>query len=160
MNELPPVYDYVVTEAVSDQPEKIIVWSKRLGYAGLLPFLLSILILLLGNEAAVAWASQALVSYAAIILTFAGALHWTAAMQGPGRAPSVGLLIISVIPSLLAWLGLLLPLSAGLPLMITAFMLLYVFDRNAWYRLPWFVLLRRNLTLVAVGCLLTGWWLV
>lgn len=160
MNELPPVYDYVVTEAVADQPKNIITWAKRLGYAGLLPFILSALILLLGHGPAISWALQAMVAYGAIILTFVGALHWTAALQAAGRSSSVGLLILSVLPSLLAWLSLLLPTAAGLLLMIVGFILLYVFDRNAWYRLPWFVVLRRNLTLVAVVCLLIGWWRV
>ena len=157
MNHHQPAYDYVIEEPAIKPTQDAVVWAKRLGYAGLTPFIISVLFLFVANESLQPLALQSLLAYAAVILTFVGALHWTRALLGRGSMSPAKLLTISVIPSLVAWLALLLPMSQGLVIMAMTFVAVYVFDRSAWHDLPWFLAMRRNLTLVVLACMTMAW---
>jgi Protein of unknown function (DUF3429) len=90
-----------------------------LGLAGLLPFLATAL---LSSTAPEDWrgvALYALAAYGAVILSFLGAVHWGLALRAPASeagalAPRLGL---GVVPSLIGWVGLLLPPGPGLLLL-------------------------------------------
>lgn len=86
-----------------------IAWP--LGLAGLLPFLAGLAAVVLGYG----WAAGALAAYGATILAFLGAVHWGLALAEPGRAAGARL-VGGVLPSLVAWVALLLPLRPGLAL--------------------------------------------
>jgi hypothetical protein len=83
-----------------------------LGAAGLIPFL--------GLAAASAlsfgWAAPALAAYGATILAFLGAVHWGLALRAPAaeQGAEIPRLVLGVLPSLVAWVALLLPLRPGL----------------------------------------------
>lgn len=137
---------------------------RLLGYLGLLPFI-GITLLLLIAPAHQFFYRQALLSYAAVILTFVGALHWSFAMQAQGLSQQTqrGLYIWSVIPSLVGWLVLLLPhLYENIEWIAMA--VLAIFFMLALWRdvvlakmtaLPdWYLPLRKTLTCVVVSCLL------
>ena len=129
-----------------------------LGYAGLLPFLGLALACWLGGDWA-ARAQQAQLGYGAVILSFVGALHWGLAMSAPGLDAGArnGLYAWSVVPSLLAWLALLLPATAGLWLLALGLVLHFGQDwRHARAAgVPgWYLLLRARLTAVATACVL------
>jgi hypothetical protein len=93
-----------------------------LGLAGLIPFLAA---------AGLAWAAPtpglraealwALAAYGAVILSFLGAVHWGLALAAPSggdeAAATPARLVLGVIPSLVAWLALLLPVASGLALL-------------------------------------------
>jgi hypothetical protein len=88
--------------------------AQTLGVLGLLPF--SALALLtwlpesatLGQRAIVPLAQWALVAYAALILSFLGAVHWGFVLRAPSMPPRLmrQSLAWGVIPSLLCWLAL------------------------------------------------------
>ncbi len=78
-----------------------------LGYGGLLPFGLGALGLLLAPSGQALWQTM-LLAYAAIILSFVGALHWGFAMRADDNA-APWLYSWSVVPALLGWVALLLP---------------------------------------------------
>lgn len=83
--------------------------ARILGYAGLLPQMLSVGLLLMGHE----WRYAALAggfAYAAAIFSFLGGVWWGQAVQS-GRA-STGAYLLSVMPSLLA-VALFLPWTFG-----------------------------------------------
>ncbi len=92
-----------------------------LGAAGLIPFL--------GLAAASAlsfgWAPPALAAYGAAILAFLGAVHWGLALRAPESEAGAELprLAFGVLPSLVAWVALLLPLRPGLALLAAALLL-------------------------------------
>ncbi|WP_209318502.1 DUF3429 domain-containing protein [Falsiroseomonas selenitidurans] len=86
--------------------------ARPLGAAGLLPFLLLALALAAGFPQA----GPALAAYGATILAFLGAVHWGLALAAPGPADPARL-VLGVVPALLAWLALLLPLQPGLALL-------------------------------------------
>lgn len=104
--------------SLSDRP--LPAPARLLGPAGLMPF---------AGLAAGIWAGwpgagPALAAYGATILAFLGAVHWGLALAAPAgaadkpvRGVEWGRLGLGVVPALLAWVALLLPLAAGLGLL-------------------------------------------
>jgi hypothetical protein len=107
-----------------------------LGLAGLLPFLGAGLLALRADPVAAARGLAALIAYGAVILAFLGGVHWGVALAEPVGYPApqtAGLqrarLALGVVPSLVGWLALLLPMAlpaptgpwAGLALLVVGF---------------------------------------
>ena len=127
-----------------------------LGGAGLIPFIAPVAALWLGSPAwrEPAWA--VLHGYAAIILSFLGAIHWGAALRESDTGRLWQAMGWSVIPALLAWVTLMLPHPHGVALLLLGFAAQYLMDRRAvavgW--LPfWYGRLRRVLTAGVAACL-------
>ncbi len=131
--------------------------ANILGYAGLVPFA----IFSIG-----AWITLPLVhnphfillTYAAVILSFMGAIHWGVGMsqQGDGAKIQLG---TSVLPALLGWLALLIPVLYGYVLLILCFSTLCVADKYATDKglVPgWYLPLRVGLTIIVVLCLIAA----
>jgi hypothetical protein len=97
-------------------------------------------------------------SYGAVILSFAGAVHWGLALVHPkmlygDRMTSMGW---SIVPAVAAWSSLLMPPESGLLLMAGTFAANYGADRQfeARFSLPeWYQPLRTSLAAVAILCL-------
>lgn len=135
-----------------DVPEAAFV----LGFLGAIPFvglaLLSALSGVLGT-----WALGALLAYAAVILSFMGGVHWGWAMAAD--EPSFARLGVSVLPSLLGWVGFLVAGKLGFITLAAGFAALLWLDLRAiaegraarWYRT-----LRWPLTVIVVASLLTA----
>ncbi len=78
-----------------------------LGIAGLVPFYALLGVVAIQDGAS--WVTPAFVGYAAVILSFLGGIAWGRALQSAaGRE-----FRLSVVPSLFAWLALLLPEVLG-----------------------------------------------
>jgi hypothetical protein len=129
--------------------------AKLLGYAGLIPFI---------TFSALSWVENTvidnpayyLVTYAAIILSFMGAIHWGVAMSVKSERANFQL-AISVVPPLLGWLALLLPIIYGYSLLIVSFIALCLLDReqNKQGVFPtWYYPMRVILTTIVVLCLI------
>ena len=133
--------------------------AKILGLGGLIPFVgLAVLYL---NHHTLAWAHSgfALLAYAATILSFVGALQWALAIRGATKP--VTRLVASVVPSLVAWVILLLPygIHQRSLLFAAAFAAWYATERFlSWSDYPvWFQRLRRLLTgIVATSLAVVG----
>lgn len=132
-------------------------WAARLGYAGALPFV---------ALAAAAWwmpepgrdtVVAALLAYGATIASFMGAIHWGLAMRGP-REPKPGPFLWGVLPSLVAWLALLLPVGQGLVTLALVLGMCLAVDRHVYpdYGLAAWLPMRLHLTGIAVASLLAG----
>jgi hypothetical protein len=86
-----------------------------LGYAGLLPFVCLSLATWYFQDALRLQLAYALLTYAATIASFLGAIHWGLAMRGADATDqTTPLLLWGVTPCLLAWVALLIPLGMGL----------------------------------------------
>jgi hypothetical protein len=121
-----------------------------LGSAGLLPFILPLLVMLLGPESWRPLAATVLRSYAAVILSFLGAVHWGIALWETDTTRLWRSLGWGVTPSLLAWIALLLPLAWSWVVLLGGFSAQYMMDRRIVQtdRMPfWYGELRRWLTL-------------
>ena len=100
--------------------------------------------------------SIALTAYAAVIASFLGGIHWGLALRENSAQRTVHL-IWGVIPSLLAWVAVVMPAYAGLPLLGLILLACYLVDRRTWPEagLRHWMTLRFRLTLVSVlSCLL------
>ena len=130
-------------------------WATRLGAGGLIPFALLALALWWPGLGHQAFSSQALASYGATIASFLGAIHWGLAMRDRSGA-GAGPYLWGVMPSLLAWLALLLPPAWGLLGLALLLGLCLLVDerRYPYYQIQAWLPLRRRLTMVAgLACL-------
>lgn len=92
-----------------DQQTSLAPSARALGYAGLLPQIICLGLILIGHE----WRYSALAggfAYAAAIFSFLGGVWWGQAVQG--RRASAGAYLVAVMPSLLA-VALFLPWTFG-----------------------------------------------
>ncbi|MET0070125.1 MAG: DUF3429 domain-containing protein [Candidatus Thiodiazotropha sp.] len=127
------------------------VRAQWLGYLGLIPFIVGMALMILLDDTR--FVAQAIHNYAAIILTFAGAIHWGRALDN-GDAE---LMVFSVIPSLIAWCSLFLEPYQGVPLTAAAFAVLLLFDRTLYLEMGWFKQLRTRLSIAVCTLLFVSW---
>ncbi|WP_322522207.1 DUF3429 domain-containing protein [Guyparkeria halophila] len=126
--------------------------ARLAGYAGLIPFVIPLLVVWFepGHAEAAIAAQHA---YAALILSFLGGIYWGVAMS----RQVVGWFWLSVLPSLWAWPALLLPTFAGTVMLAGGFALMLLLDRAARRQdviREWFFRLRLTLSAVAIVSLL------
>ncbi len=129
--------------------------ALRLGYLGLLPFVLGALLSLLVREDAHPYVVLALAGYAAVVISFLGGIHWGLGMRA--AVPSPMPFAWSVVPALLAWVAVVMPAYAGLVIDGLVLIACYLVDRRAYPAhglSPWLTL-RFRLTVVAtLSCFL------
>ena len=128
---------------------------KCLSYAGLIPFIAALAGLLILADAPRDLAMRALLAYAAVILSFVGAVHWGYLLNsGPDNAPF--LLGFSTLPNLTAWLSLLLADRIALLVLVLAFPLLLLYEKFSALNsiLPgWYMTMRARLTGIVTATL-------
>ena len=128
----------------------------RLGYAGLVPFVLLAALMWLIDRELLPFVAIALGGYAAAIASFLGGVHWGIGFMKGGTAPRFHF-IWGVVPSLIAWLALMMPAYAALPLLGLVLVACYGVDRHTYpaVGLASWLPMRLRLTLVAtLSCLL------
>lgn len=134
------------------------VTIERLGYAGLLPFVLLAVLMWLVTPDLLPFVALALMGYTATVTSFLGGIHWGIAFQQGEDAPRFHVLW-GVVPSIVAWIAVVMPVYAGLPLLGLLLIVCYLVDRKTWTSpqlRPWLTL-RFRLTVVAtLSCLLAA----
>ena len=131
--------------------------ARLLGPAGLLPFAG----LAIGTWLGWSWAAGALAAYGATILAFLGAVHWGLALRAPysERGADLARFGLGVLPALVAWVALLLPVASGLVVLAGAILATAAVEQigsraglvpDDYLRLRWF------LSAGAAGFLLLG----
>ncbi len=133
-----------------------------LGYAGVIPFL--VLFVFLTREKPFFFDTPIPLSmwlgiYAAVILSFLGAVSWGVALAKQTQSTpqqTNQLLVYGVLPSLLAWFSLLLPINIALAVMAGLILLAYLADLKMLSPLisKQYMRLRLHLS-IAVAVLLT-----
>ncbi|PIT76175.1 DUF3429 domain-containing protein [Limnohabitans sp. B9-3] len=130
---------------------------QRLGYAGLAPFVLLALLLHIVTPEAHPFVAIALSAYAATIAAFLGGIHWGIGLRH--NAPQRKLhMIWGVTPSLVAWVAVIMPAFAGLPVLALLLVGCYLVDRKTWPEagLREWMTMRFRLTVVSVLSCLIG----
>ena len=117
----------IAPAASSNAPTPI---ALRLGYAGLVPFVLGAALTWIVRPDALPYVSASLSSYAAVIVSFLGGIHWGFACRQP--APPSSLFIWGVVPSLVAWVAVVMPAYAGLVLLGLMLVACYLVDRRVY----------------------------
>lgn len=149
----------------SGSGERLIGLAQVLGYGGLIPFLAGgILVVLFGNHPLRGVDPVFFVSsYAAVILSFIGAVHWGVALAGPAGSIKARLMLgFSVVPALVGWVALLAgPESESAMLVLcVGFIGWWLYERlvpGNHLLARWYVRLRLQLSAVASMVLLVVW---
>ena len=131
-------------------------WVHRLGYSGLIPFVLGALLMFLVAPDVQPLVAIALTAYGAVIASFLGGIHWGLGLSENSLLRTFHL-IWGVTPSLFAWVAVIMPAYAGLPVLGLLLLTCYLVDRQTWPAagLRHWMTLRFRLTLVSVlSCLL------
>ena len=115
------------------KPLPLTAWV--LGFGGVIPFLVLFLALLPGLSPGFASSQEIalwLLAYAAIILSFIGAIHWGVALamddNNADKQQSGRNFLYGIVPALLAWFALLLPHNIAFFIMAGLVMLAYGAD--------------------------------
>ena len=127
--------------------------ATRLGYAGLLPFMGGALLIWLVLPEAHPYATLAMSAYAAVIISFLGGIHWGLAMRHAD--PPAALLVWGVVPSLVAWLAVMMPPESGLVSQGVMLLICYAADRQLYGShgaAPWVLLRFRVSAMAALSC--------
>ena len=132
------------------------VAAQWLGFLGLLPFGAAVVIGLVPESPLHDIALPALLAYGSVILSFLGGIRWGLAVVKTDAADLLGPLLISVLPSVLGWIALLMPASVGLLLLVLGFLALLLADVRLRMAPPWYGALRLPLSIGAIGALLLG----
>lgn len=125
--------------------------ALRLGYAGLVPFVVGALLVWLVRPDAHPYVTAALSAYAAVIVSFLGGIHWGIGFRD-GTPASFGW---GVVPSLVAWPAVLMPPYAGLVVHGAMLVLCYLVDRRGYPRhglAPWLTLRFRLSGVASLSC--------
>ncbi len=130
---------------VASDFKRQVLW---LGYLGVTPLLLATAFVI--ADAQKLLAIDFVRAYAAVILTFIGAIHWGRAMYNT----SGSLLTVSVLPSLFASGCLLLAPGVAIPLLAAGFIAIMIFDYRQYGDIDWFQKMRIQLTSMVVFLLL------
>lgn len=142
--------------------------ARKLGYAGLIPFVGGALFiwLLIGrvDDDVVMFVAQSVAAYAALIVSFLGGMLWGLVMPGsqyntPPEGPAKRSLWWGIAYSLAAWIGVLMPPHAGLVFLGFLIIVCYVSDRKRYHEvhMEGWLTLRFRLTIVAsLSCFLAA----
>lgn len=135
--------------------------ARILGLLGLIPFVGLAALSLIGPEGWRDTVLKALAYYGATILAFMGGCRWGFAAAGLGEGPSLKLLGLAVVPSLWAWVSLMLPPPFEKEMLALGLVLLYAADvalKLEGGTPEWWLRLRLPLTLIAAASLIAAVW--
>jgi steroid 5-alpha reductase family enzyme len=130
---------------------------QQLGYAGLIPFVFLAALMWLVDPGLLPFVSIALVGYAAVIASFLGGVHWGIGFTKGTAAPRIHF-VWGVMPSLLAWLALLMPADTALLALTLVVVICYGVDSKLYRQagLARWLPMRLRLTAVAAASCLLG----
>jgi len=133
------------------------VTARVLGIGGLIPFYA--LAALAWQDGLRHWALDTVTGYAAVILAFLGAVHWGRALSDLDQRNHIGTLLFGIMPAMIGWLAIMLPVEFGLPMMIAGLVFVWGSEQMAFFDvLPaWYRHLRHLLTAGAVLALMIAW---
>jgi hypothetical protein len=104
--------------------------ALRLAYAGLIPFVFGALLLWVVRPDAHPYVAAALSGYGAVVISFLGGIHWGFGFAQSQPAPR--LFVWAVVPSLVAWVAVVLPPYAGLVVQGAMLVACYLVDRRVY----------------------------
>ncbi len=135
--------------------------AQIIGYLGLLPFATGLVALFLINDDSLfILITHLIVYYSAVIIVFVSAVHWGYVISNNNVSEHSRRIIISIIPSLLACIFLMLPTQTSLACFFFCFILWQKYEETiqAHIQFPdWYVLLRKHLSYTVAALLLLAW---
>ena len=125
---------------------------RLLAYSGLVPFIALAALSFLVSPAQRPTVIFSLLAYGATIVSFLGAIHWGLTMiENP---PNKRQLVWGVVPSLLAWMSLMIEVEFGLSLVAAVLLMCLVVDYKIYpgFGLEHWLRMRLILSIVAITC--------
>ncbi len=125
----------------------------RLGYLGLVPFVFGAALIWFVRPDAQPFVTDALSAYAAVIVSFLGGIHWALGMRA--APPDTARFLWGIVPSLVAWIAVLMPAHAGLVIHGVMLVVCYLVDRKVYPAhglAPWLTLRFRLSGVAALSC--------
>jgi hypothetical protein len=133
------------------------LFIQRMGYAGLIPFVLFAFLLWIGiSEDAHHYVTLAMSRYGACLIAFLGGIHWCIGLQHDNARRKFHILW-GVATFIFAWIDAMMVPYAALPLLGLLLIACYLVDRKTWPEagLREWMTLRFRLTLIAtLACVL------
>lgn len=130
--------------------------ALRLGYLGLVPFVLLSLLSLLVRENVHPYVVLTLAGYAAAVISFLGGIHWGLGMRS--TLPSPVPFAWSAVPAFFAWIAVVMPAYAGLVIDGLVLIVCYLVDRRTYpahgLSSAWLTLRFRLTVVAALACFL------
>ena len=145
----------IVNKAAPLNPQAL-----RIAYGGLVPFIIgTALVWLIGGRDLDqhTFVTTALSAYAALVISFLGGIYWGLAARQ--TVPSPTPFVMGVVPSVVAWIGVLMPPYAGLVLHGAMLVIGYLIDRRFYPRLgagAWLTPRFRLSAIAALCCFLAA----
>lgn len=143
--------------------------ALRLGYAGLIPFVLGALLTWSVRPEAHPYVVDALAKYAAVIVSFLGGMQWglrmgsrapQAEVASGGRPPgNAAGYVWGILASLGAWIAVVMPPYAGLVVQGVLLIVCYGFDRRSYPPLGaagWLTLRFRLTAIASLSCFIAA----
>ncbi|WKB54614.1 DUF3429 domain-containing protein [Eleftheria terrae] len=131
--------------------------ALKLGYAGLLPFVLGAALVWLVHRQVVPHVAGPLAVYAGMVLASLGGVHWGLGMRQ--AVPSPALYAWGVVPALVGWVAVVMPPHAGLVVLGVMLVACYAVDRRVYPRhgaASWLVLRFRQTAVGSLSCFLAA----
>ncbi len=130
--------------------------AAGLGHLALIPFVVGAILAWSRDPDLHALAARALAVYAAVVVSFIGGIHWGLAFPAPEARAR--LFVWGVVPSIAAWIAVLLRPGFGLAILAALLVACYAFDRAAYPAngVGGWLPLRLRLTIVATLACLVG----
>jgi amino acid transporter len=130
--------------------------ALRLGYAGLVPFVVGAALMWLVLPDARLHVSKGLTAYAAVIVSFLGGIHWGLGFRQQGSQPAS--FAWGVAPSLVSWIALMMSPDAALIVLGVMLVVSYLVDRKVYplQGARGWLTLRFRLSVVASLCCFIG----
>ena len=104
--------------------------TLRLAYAGVLPFVIGAALLWIVRPDAHPYVAAALSAYAGVIVSFLGGIHWGFGFAA--QTPDPSRFVWGVVPSLVAWVAVVMPPYAGLVVHGVMLVVCYGVDRRVY----------------------------
>jgi hypothetical protein len=151
-------------EPMHNEPDDL---ARKLGYAGLIPFVGAALFIWLladrEDSEPFVFVVRALSTYAALIASFLGGIPWGLVMSDDATRHELPLrhraLITGIAYSLAAWVGVLMPPHAGLVWLGALLITCYTFDRKRYPELAasgWMTMRFRLTVVASLSCFLAA----
>ncbi|NDG42316.1 MAG: DUF3429 domain-containing protein [Betaproteobacteria bacterium] len=129
--------------------------ARLLGHLGLVPFVLGAALVWVVNAEAHPYATLALSAFAAVVVSFLGGIYWGLGFRL--SAPPASLFVWGIVPSLVAWVAVMMPASAGLVVHGVMLLVCYAVDRRIYPTqglAHWLTLRFRLSAVAALSCFL------
>ena len=114
-------------------PEHSRTFIRSMTYLGTIPLMGMAVLMWLVHHEVHGFVAVAMTSYAGIVVSFLGGVHWGIGLRSGVKAPKLHF-IWGAFAAFAGWFGVLMHPAAGMPFLALMFVICYVVDDRTWVR--------------------------